>query len=267
MGIFSTTTGKVVAGGILAAGLTFGGITWLGGNHITDIRGNVDNMRSKITQAIEDNEFLKGQFDNLRRLYSSSVQEANGKIDSLVSERNRLMSQVETLKAELAEQSDNKAEKEEEIQSEINRLESELQQANEEVAELAAYTQSVDESIEYTPIDREAYTAKEEVISEIPLPISAEALALNEATAKYMAKPSTVEMLRNSSTAKTAPDIIGVTTAEYSGKTVLAYKTSVQFNQGGYTLSETWKRFATDYSNSYLYFVTEDGRLSVVRGW
>lgn len=261
MNFLTTTAGKLLAAGTLAAGLTFGGITWLGGGHITDIKGNVDSLTAKVTQAVEDSEFLKGQFDSLKGMYTDSVTEANGKIGSLTSERDRLTAEVDSLQTQLDNVINGDNAEGEAYAAEVARLEGELNKANAEIAELAGYVKQAEESVTYTPIDRSQYTATEQDITDIPVPISGEAAALDATKAGIMASPEKVAWIEKQLD-KTLPPaaIIGVTTYTTGGKTYLAYEVAETFTTGGISIPYELQQFiGNDLGYMDLYFITSNG--------
>ncbi|MGG0288638.1 hypothetical protein ABEY41_26775 [Peribacillus butanolivorans] len=75
------TMAKVTLAGAIAGGVLITGITYQGDGSVTNIKGNVNNMKNELTQAISDNDFLKGQFNSLKDIYNNAVTEANGTIN------------------------------------------------------------------------------------------------------------------------------------------------------------------------------------------
>jgi len=169
-----STLGKVTIGAVVAGGILISGISWTGEGAVDNIKGNIDNLKNKLTQAIEDNEWLKDQFHLLEGFYTDSVSEANTTISDLKASKLELEGQIAQLTADLqAKQKElddlhaKNAEKEleledakTELQAEIERLEGELTKANQQIAELEVYAQTTDYSMNYEAIDKDAYTAK-----------------------------------------------------------------------------------------------------------
>lgn len=163
------TIGKTILATSLAGGIAITGITFSGDGDITNIKGNLDNMKDEITQAVDDNEFLKSQFDKLQGLYGDSVDEANTTINGLLETKAELETKIYSLQEQVA--SHDMTDEQETLQKEITRLEGEVKEANQKIAELSSYAQQVDDSTTYTAVDKEAYTATEQEVQDIPLAV------------------------------------------------------------------------------------------------
>ena len=177
------TMAKVTIAGAIAGGVLITGITYQGDGSVTNIKGNVNNMKNELTQAISDNDFLKGQFNSLKDIYNNAVTEANGTIEALNTKKAELEAAIAALKADLtaktaeldalqAETSANaqaQAEAQVDTQNEINRLETELDKANAQIAELEAYVAETDSSTTYTAIDKNAYDVQAQEITDVDI--------------------------------------------------------------------------------------------------
>lgn len=233
------------------------GIAWNGGSSITAIQNNLDHMKKEVAEAVADKNFLKQQYDNLKGFYNSTVQDANSKISQLVKERDSLYSQVETLKQQ-ADTTDEKAE----LQAEIDRLESELDKANQQIASLQTYAANADADINYTAMtstEKTAYTATEQKVQGIPVPIDSKASAIDATKAAMMADPTQVTKIQNDikATFGSTSTITGVT-ATSGGK--FAYKVTAEFSKGSLVSPNSFKDLATKLGYTGLYFVSESGR-------
>lgn len=254
---------KVALGtGVITSTIMVSGIAWQGTDSVTKIQSNLNNMKTEVVEAVADNTFLKGQFDSLKGLYAASVQEANGKISGLLQERNDLTSQVNSLKGELAEAGD-LSEEQAVLQAEISRLEGELDKANQQIADLEAYAASTDAETTYTAMtttETTSYTATEQDIVDIPLPITGEALTLNQAKAELLASPETVVFFENELASTLPPAaLVGVTTYTKGTTTYLAYEVAEPFKVTQASLTYEMQQFLTNNGFSYVYFVTKDG--------
>lgn len=224
-----TGIATVVAGGVLVAG-----IAWQGEGSMNNIKDNVDSLKNKCIQAIEDNEWLQDQFISLKMLYNYAVDEANGTIEELNYIKQQLEAQVVNLTDELQAKevqlqelkNKNLATEQElqvaqgKLQSEIDRLEAELDKANRQIAELETFVAEAN-NVEYTAIDRDAFTVIEREILEADTTgsasifVSPEAITLNRTQALLMeSKASAMETVLG-------VDIVGVVVAS-NGQ--LAYK-------------------------------------------
>lgn len=209
-----TGIATVVAGGILVTGME-----WQGEGSFNSIKGNVDSLKVKLTQAIEDNDWLQGQFNSLKNLYNDAVDEANDTIKDSNYRREQLEAQVASLSKELQDKENqlqellnNKLATEQglkdaqiELQSEIDRLEAELDKANSQIEELKAYVDDAN-NIEYTALNKEDFKVIEKDIldedTSVSDPVhhrddsnhtcfvSREAKTLNHAQAMLMKKKS-----------------------------------------------------------------------------
>ncbi|EDL65009.1 hypothetical protein [Bacillus sp. SG-1] len=239
----STMAKTFIATG-LAGGIAVTGIVWTGGESVNKIKGNLDNMKQEVTEAVQDNEFLKGQFDSLKNLYSSSVQEANATIDSLTQERNQLLNQVDQLQSDLAAQDG--TQEQAEIQAEIDRLESELDKANQQIAELETYAQQADDAATYTAIDQTQYTVDGQAVVDPTIRISEEATAFNSANAEILANENTVKTIEAEFAEKgVTVNIKRVVKFNYMGTDLLAYEVEGDFS--ALTLGE---RTSTTYTTA-----------------
>lgn len=182
----STMAKVAIGGGIVSGGLLIAGITWQGEQAIDNVTTSLDNMKQEFVEALNDNEFLRSQFNELDGLYSQTVEEANATIDALEQERNNLYAEIEMLRREVPKDSDVQ-EDTEKIQAEITRLESELNKANQQVAELEAYAKQLESEVQYTPINQSEYTAEAKAVETASIPISNDAMALNPERAQTLA--------------------------------------------------------------------------------
>lgn len=254
-----TTIGKgLVAAGIFGTGIVIGGVTWEGEEAVSNIEGNINNMKDEISQALDDNEYLQGQFDDLTALYESSVQDANQKIESLVQKRDSLLQQIE----ELDKMDNDYSEDEAEIQAEIDRLEGELQEANEQVAALEATAQAADDEIQYTATDRTQYEAKAKEINEVPLPISSEALELDATKAELLASPDTEKIMEQGySDMGGTVDVVGVVV---NNDSIALEVNSETFEAGSNTVGLSLQNFGSDHNLSYTHMYFMDGEGNVL---
>ncbi len=181
---FNGIVTKVLAGTVFAGGITLAGITWQGDGDTTNIKGNIDSLKVKLTNAVDDNKFLMNSFNNLNGMYNTAVGKANETIDQFNHAKAQLEAQIAKITTQLndkqaeldqliADKAADEAEKEKaqlELQGQIDDLEIQLEAANKKIKELAQYADEVDSSIEYTPVDRIAYTAVEQYLNDADLP-------------------------------------------------------------------------------------------------
>lgn len=194
----ATTLGKIMAVGVLGTGITVAGVMWTGSESLNNVKTSLDNMKNEFVEAVEENTFLKSQYERLSGLYSSGMNEANGKIAELVATRDALTAQIGALQAQLDEQTDTSQEQAE-LQAEINRLEAALTQANEEAAALEAYAATVEESTQFTPMTEEekaAFTATEIKAASVPVSVDYAAQTLDSTKAAIMAETANVAFMQ-----------------------------------------------------------------------
>lgn len=254
----ATTMGKILAVGVLGTGITVAGVMWTGSESLDNVKTSLDNMKAEFVEAVEENTFLKSQYERLSGLYSSGMNEANGKIAELVSTRDALTAQIGALQAQLDEQTDTSQEQAE-LQAEINRLEAALTQANEEAAALEAYAATVEESTQFTAMTNEekaAFTATEIKAASVPVPIDYAAQTLDPTKAAIMADAANVALIQKGINSFGSSSVITGVTAT-NGK--LAYKVTAEFSRGAKLVPTDFKTLASKIGYTNLYFVSEDG--------
>lgn len=260
-----TVIASIIAGGVLVSGITF---TGMGG--IQNTKDSLDSLRDKLTQAVDDNEFLKTQFGNLKDLYSDTL----ASLSALTAEKEALEAQIAELQSQLEGTDESHEDAKTELQAEIDRLEGELEKANEAIAELEAYAQQVDDSVTYEPIDRSQYTVnaeeapqEEEAPAERTIFITDEAKALNHEKASEMAKLSHVEAIEdefiNAYGVDTSFRILGVTVANVGGTEMFAYVIEPDSITIGVKNSPRTRNLMNAMNVSYFTMVNQQGAVVV----
>lgn len=244
-GMTKTLIATTIAGGIAIAG-----ITWQGDGSITNIQGNLDHMKQELTEAINDNTFLKGQIDNFKGV----VQETSLKVGVLEDEKAALEAQIAELQAQLEEEG-NLTEEQAALQNEVNRLEGELDRANQQIHELETYAAAAD-SQEYEPIDQAQYAAPF-------VAIEPDAYALDAANAEKMASEDLITTIEQEFVADLngSVNITGVTTYTENGTEYLAYSTDSWNGGSGTTYPQSIIDLANELGYPSVFFVDAEGVL------
>lgn len=181
-------TSKIILAGILGAGLTISTIAFTGSGTIDNVKGNIDSLKTDLTEAIEDNTFLQTSFKNMKESFTGTLEEANNRIEMLSGDRLEYLEKIEELKSQLAATGEGQEEGQAEAQKEIDRLVGELEKANKEIAELGEYAAAADEAANYEPIDKKDFEVEEAAISNpVYAPITEKALQTDKANAEFLA--------------------------------------------------------------------------------
>ena len=254
------STKTIIASTLIAGGLIISGITFTGMTSISNIKESVENMKAELMEAMADNEYLRSQFTALETLYNDSVNEANGKINGLVTQRDDLLAQLKALNEQIEAEGGAKDEEAQAIQAEINRLEGELTKANEEVAALEVYVDQIEAESQYNAIDRSEYTITEVDVQAVSIvSVSDSAKSFNESMAMELASEYYVSGLETA----TGVNIIGVTTNKaYDGTTYFAYTVAEGTSKDKFptTSPAIVKEIFTELGGrQYIYFLDPNG--------